>query len=92
MSQADLAEKTGLNPSAVSHFETGQRAPSFDNLRKLSDALGVTTDHLLGRDVDLGAGGPEVQKIFRHVERMSEPDRQTLEGIAKLLADKQAPK
>ena len=48
-SQSELADKAGLQPSAVSHFETGRRAPSFDNLKALSDALQVTTDYLLGR-------------------------------------------
>ena len=45
----ELAERTGFHPSAVPHFETGQRAPSFDNLKRLADALDVTTDYLLGR-------------------------------------------
>ena len=38
--------------SAISHFETGTRKPSFDNLRRLADALDVTTDYLLGRVKD----------------------------------------
>ena len=49
MSQADLADKTGLQPAAVSHFETGQRSPSFENLKKLADALSISVDYLLGR-------------------------------------------
>ena len=47
MTQADLAEATGLNPCAISHFETGNRTPSLKNLIKLSDALGVTIDDLV---------------------------------------------
>ncbi len=41
LSQSDLAVKTGLTSAAVSHFETGQRRPSLDNLVKLVDALSV---------------------------------------------------
>ena len=35
LSQAELAQKTGFQPSAISHFESGRRSPSFDNLKKL---------------------------------------------------------
>jgi transcriptional regulator with XRE-family HTH domain len=52
MSQNELADRSGLHPSAVSHFANGTRAPSFDNLCRLSDALGVTTDYLVGRAED----------------------------------------
>ena len=49
-SQADLAKMTGLQPAAVSHFETGQRLPSVPNLVRLANALQVSTDWLLGWD------------------------------------------
>jgi transcriptional regulator with XRE-family HTH domain len=46
LSQSELAERTGLKPSAISHFETGQRAPSLANLVRLADALDVPLDTL----------------------------------------------
>ena len=49
MSQTELADKTGLKPSAISHFETGRRLPSFENLKVLCDALDISADYLLGR-------------------------------------------
>jgi DNA-binding XRE family transcriptional regulator len=48
MSQSDLAKACGLEPSAVSHFETGRRAPNLTNLVKLADALKTSADELLG--------------------------------------------
>ena len=39
LNQDELAKRAGLQPTAVSHFETGTRKPSFDNLRRLADAL-----------------------------------------------------
>ena len=45
--KANLADKTGLKPSAISHFERGRRLPSLKNLVKLADALGVTLDELV---------------------------------------------
>jgi transcriptional regulator with XRE-family HTH domain len=44
LNQRDLAEKAGMQGSAMSHFETGGGKPSFDNLRRLADALDVATD------------------------------------------------
>jgi DNA-binding XRE family transcriptional regulator len=48
LSQEQLAKKTGLAPAAISHFETGARKPCFDNLLKLTNALGVSADYILG--------------------------------------------
>ena len=45
-----------MGAASVSHFETGQRAPSLESLVKLADALEVSVDTLLGRaPVEAGA-------------------------------------
>ena len=53
LTQEALAARSGLQPSAISHFESGTRKPSFDNLRRLADALRVSTDYLLGRTKEI---------------------------------------
>lgn len=90
LSQSELAEKADLQPSAVSHFETGRRSPSFDNLKALSEALQVTTDFLLGRVEEPGVMGISTDKLFRHAEKMSSDDLETLTGFAEMLAKKAA--
>src|SRR5580692_6258426 len=92
LSQSDLAEKADLQPSPVSHFETGRRAPSFDNLKALSEALQVTTDYLLGRVDEPGMMGASTDKLFRHAENMSSDDLDTLTSFAEMLAKKAAQK
>jgi transcriptional regulator with XRE-family HTH domain len=92
LSQSELAEKSGLQPSAVSHFETGRRAPSFDNLKALSEALQVTTDYLLGRVDEPGIQGAVADKLFRHAGNMSREDLDSLTRFAEILAKKAAPK
>jgi len=84
MSQGDLAEKSKLQPSAISHFETGKRKPSFDNLRSLADALEITTDYLLGRtDNSIGIAKPD--KLHRHIQNMTKSDKEfAMEMIEKL--------
>ena len=88
LSQSELADRAGLQPSAVSHFETGKRSPSFDNLKALSDALQVTTDYLLGRVDEPGATGAVASMLFRHAGKMSREDLDTLTSMAEMLAKK----
>ena len=42
LSQEELAREAKLPLGTISHFESGSRKPSFDNLRRLADALGIT--------------------------------------------------
>lgn len=87
LSQGDLAGRAGLQASAISHFETGTRKPSFDNLRRLADALDVTTDYLLGRVTDAQAlAGAD--RLHRHLDRLTSEDREVAEEILQLLAKK----
>ena len=88
LNQAQLADRAGLQPSAVSHFESGRRAPSFENLKRLADALGVTIDYLLGRVGEPGLSGPEVEQLFRDMENMSQADRESVAAMASVLARK----
>ena len=92
MSQSDLAEKTGLMPSAVSHFETGRRSPSFANLKALSDALKVTTDYLIGRSDAMEVSNAVSIKLLRHAQKMSDEDLETITHMAEVMAKKQRKK
>ncbi len=48
MTQGELARLASMPPSAISHYERGQREPSATALQKLSIALVVSADYLLG--------------------------------------------
>ena len=87
LNQSELAEKTGLQPSAVSQFETGARKPSFYNLKLLADALDVTIDYLLGR-VDDPAGFSGAERIHRNLERLTDSDRKFAEEMLEILASR----
>lgn len=86
LSQEDLARRAKLQPSAISHFETGARKPSFDNLRRLADALEVTTDFLLGR-VDEMEETAQADRLHRHLGELSAADRDVFDNILKAFAD-----
>lgn len=88
LSQGELADRTGLQASAVSHFETGSRKPSFDNLRRLADALKVTTDYLLGRTDDMNASAQSVDTLHRKYSGLSAEYQEMADGFIEMLAKK----
>ena len=57
ISQKKLAEQLGVAKSVVSFYESGERFPSYDVLKKIARIFNVTTDYLLdierGRTVDV---------------------------------------
>jgi transcriptional regulator with XRE-family HTH domain len=88
-SQSDLATRAGMPPSSIAHFETGTRKPSFDTLKRLANALEVTTDYLLGRVETPGlaeAGDP----LYRDVGKLTGRDREIAKDFLEMLARNQA--
>ncbi len=88
LSQSELAERAKLQPSAISHFESGTRKPSFDNLKRLANALEVTTDFLLGRSKSPGTHGNTADPLYRDVENLTADDREILRGFIQTLANR----
>ena len=88
LSQSDLAKRANLQASAVSHFETGARKPSFDNLRRLADALRVTTDYLLGRTDLMEASTAAVDQLHRHYSGLSAEYQEVADDFIEMLAEK----
>ena len=88
LSQSELAQRAELQASAVSHFETGTRKPSFDNLKRLADALRVTTDYLLGRTDRMDAAAATVDKLHRHYSGLSTEYQEMADDFIQMLAQK----
>ena len=91
MSQAELATKTRLPPAVISHFETGVRQfPSADTLVKLTDALRVSSDYLLGRTPDMSPRGGELEVLWRKIgmDEASDDEIETLKAVARALVER----
>jgi transcriptional regulator with XRE-family HTH domain len=84
LDQAALAARAGLPASSISHFEGGSRKPSFDNLRRLANALDVSTDFLLGR-VEEPEANAQADPLYRHVQNLSAADRELAQAFLQLL-------
>jgi transcriptional regulator with XRE-family HTH domain len=88
LSQAELAVRARLQQAAVSHYESGARRPSLRNLRRLSEALEVTTDYLVGRSRSPDARPASDEPLFRDFERLTTADRQLARNLIAQLAQR----
>lgn len=87
LSQGELGTRASLPPSSIAHFEAGSRKPSFDTLRKLANALEITTDYLLGRadDPALAESG---DPLYRDVSKLNSRDRELAKDFLKMLSER----
>ncbi|MBE0556317.1 MAG: helix-turn-helix transcriptional regulator [Proteobacteria bacterium] len=81
LNQSELAERAGLQASAIGHFEKNRRKPSFANVRSLAKALSVSSDYLLGRTASLEGA----TTVFRGEENLSEGDREHIQMMIDLM-------
>lgn len=77
LSQAQLADRAAMQPSAIAHFEADRRKPSFENVRRLATALGVSSDYLLG---------VQVAVAFRNEDKLTADERSYIQGLIDRLA------
>jgi transcriptional regulator with XRE-family HTH domain len=85
--QAQLATEAGLPSTTISHFEAGSRKPSFDNLRRLSRALNVSSDYLMGITDTPDASGPG-SRIARHLTNATKEEIAFVEQMAEAMANR----
>lgn len=53
LSSSQLADKLGLNRSAIAQYEAGRSLPSVTVLQKIARLLGITTDRLCFEEYEL---------------------------------------
>lgn len=49
MSLIDASISSGLSISSIYEYEAGRKAPDAESLSRLADALGLSTDQVIGR-------------------------------------------
>ena len=52
LTQAELAERLGIQQSAIAHWEAGNTRPSTERLAQLAGALGTTVDRIVATSDD----------------------------------------
>lgn len=84
LNQTELAKNTGLQPSAIGHFEMNRRKPSFANIRALAKALNVSSDYLLGQAKSMEGA----TTAFRNEENLSDADRESIQLMINTLSER----
>ena len=74
LTQEELANIIGVKAAEVSQYESNKRTPRWPTFNKLLDALHITADEVLGRDVTVHDG--EDYKV-----KMAKEDLQILSSI-----------
>jgi len=75
LSQEKVAELIGVSRQAVTKWESGQSAPSTDNLFKLAEVLGTTVDILIAPEDNTASIAEQVYRLFREEEIRREAER-----------------
>ncbi|MFA5168256.1 MAG: helix-turn-helix transcriptional regulator [Candidatus Omnitrophota bacterium] len=85
LSQSEFSKKTGLTPAAISQFESGEREPSLDSLRKLAEGLNVPVGYLVGEEADKEfLDEPELVAMFREMKKLKQEDKKKLQDLYKV--------
>lgn len=88
LSQTGLATRVNSSQSAISQMESGERKPSFDMVRQLATALGVSPSYLLGEEIDELT--KEERMHFRQYRSLPDGARDELRAYAEFLRQKHA--
>jgi len=76
ISQGELAKKVGIHPNVLGRYEREETTPSIDIVTKLSDALNVSLDYLVGK-VDVELDKNLIEKIIT-IQKLPEEDKYCL--------------
>jgi transcriptional regulator with XRE-family HTH domain len=85
LSQTELGQVAGLHYTHIGRFERGASRPSGDTLKRLSDALGVSSDYLLDGATDEAAKARfedrELLRQFQEVEHLPDEDKNVVKKL-----------
>jgi transcriptional regulator with XRE-family HTH domain len=79
--QGDLARRVGIKSSRISKYENGTYQPSLATVKAIADALGTTTDHLLG----CGPGTDSDARLKDLLSRLDELPAEPRNALAEML-------
>ncbi len=89
LTQEDVADRVGFSTEFYSRIERGRAIPSVQTLVKMSDALGVTPDVLLGfqqaGDPNPSAAPDDPADVRRTIRRLRVASPSTLRFVNALL-------
>jgi len=91
MSQKDLAQKIGVSRSTVAMWENEMSQPDHESLRKISSALNVSIDYLLGNEENKSDDvtfDDFTYAMHNETEELSDDDKKMLLTMARMMKEK----
>jgi transcriptional regulator with XRE-family HTH domain len=90
ITQSDLAQAAGTTQRMISHYESTAGFPTAPAIPKLAQALGITTDELLGvekpKRAKLVIGDkPETRRLWRQFQRLLALPEKDRRAVIRLL-------
>lgn len=82
----ELAEKTGLSKSTISHYMSGYTKPKSDKLFILAKALNVSEQWLMGLDAPMERFDPELLKVQKE-SRKQYAEKWNIQFLEKKILD-----
>lgn len=87
LSQAELGKIVGIHYTHIGRYERGLSKPNSETVKRLAEALGVTTDYLIEGETDEVAKARledrELLNQFREIEKLPENDK----SVVKIFLD-----
>jgi transcriptional regulator with XRE-family HTH domain len=85
LSQMELAERVGLHYNHIGRYERGVSRPAADALKRLADALSVSTDYLIDGTTAQAAKASfedrELPRQFQEVEKLPDEDKLVIKEL-----------
>lgn len=92
LSQSELGKLVGLHYTHIGRYERASSSPSSESLKRLSDALGVTTDYLLEGTTEDAAKADfedrDLLRMFKEVEELPVEEKQFVKKVLDALLTK----
>lgn len=86
ITQKQLGDVLGVAESTISMYESGNRQPDVDTMRKIADYFNVTIDYLIGGENISSSDKDELdKKIIKIFDSLSEADQAQVLDYARYL-------
>lgn len=85
LSQQELAEQAEIHYTHIGRYERGQSKPSTDTLKRLAEALGVSSDYLLEGSTDQAAKATfddrDLLRQFQELQTLDDEDKRIIKTL-----------
>lgn len=94
LTQAELAEASGMSRRMIVHYESYVKMPPTNKIKKIAEAMGVSSDDLIGiqKSSSKNKKEPELSyklmKKLKVVEELPTRDQNTIFSLINALAEK----